>query len=492
MRNLLVMGIFFLGAMCSRSNASSIPITFSLTDGTASVVGATDTSLTLSRHFDATVMSSAGDAGFNPATYTDLNVGEFDTGYLQGTFEFQFGNGDTLTGNMFEDASAIFQNGYGPFTLDLTFTGGSGLFATASGFASATGFVDGDTDRGTASGSGVVDTSPVPEPTSVAVLLGGLGLILVGRRRERIGRVLAALPIVACATVAHADYLYSTRYDGTVTQTNTVTHQSNTYVSGLGGVGGLVFDATGDLFLSDYPNSTIVKVAPNGTQTTFATNVQNPAGLTIDSAGNLYVASYVGGSTETSGVGEIERFTPSGQASVFATGLDGPLDPKFGPDGNLYVSNYSGTVDRITPGGSVSVFASGIAGPVGLAFDKQGNLYVSTDVGDLGGNYGDSDRKIFRFAPDGTESVFASAAPYDTDGLAFDSLGNLYAGHDGDGGISVFAPDGSMTTFALSEPDVTTSFLAIGPVPEPASALILTVAGLALLGRRRSRRVSAS
>ena len=49
-------------------------------------------------------------------------------------------------------------------------------------------------------------------------------------------------------------------------------------------------------------SGSIVKFAPNGTMSPFASGLYLPAGLAVDSAGNVYVADL--------GSGSVFRFTP--------------------------------------------------------------------------------------------------------------------------------------------------------------------------------------
>ena len=106
------------------------------------------------------------------------------------------------------------------------------------------------------------------------------------------------------------------------------------------GATGLAFDSSGNLYVGDAFNNTIVKVTPNGTSSVFASLNFTPYDLTFDSSGNLYVANYSSGS--------IEKITTGGAQSVFATGLEGPSGLAFGfsPSGDLLVANYSGHLYR--------------------------------------------------------------------------------------------------------------------------------------------------
>ncbi|MBV9307632.1 MAG: PEP-CTERM sorting domain-containing protein [Acidobacteriaceae bacterium] len=168
------------------ANASSIAITYSLT-GMGTVVSSTDTTLTLVGQFSGSVLSadSALNAAWNPITYTDHSVADLTTGLLNGTFSMVFANGDTLSGNVAEDVSAIIASpdGTGPFTQTLTFTTGTGGFAGATGSASGNGFVG--TTVGTVSGTGTLNAPAIPEPASIVLTTIGVGLVLIWRKRNR-------------------------------------------------------------------------------------------------------------------------------------------------------------------------------------------------------------------------------------------------------------------------------------------------------------------
>jgi hypothetical protein len=191
MKHLIILSAFLLGTVCIPAKADSIAITYSLT-GTGTVLTSTDTTLTLVAQASASVLS--GDAGlnaaWNPATYSDQSVLDLTTSLLNGNFTFSLANGDSSTGNVFEDQSAIdATSGTGPFTQTLTLTGGTGEFAGATGSVSGNGFL-GTTDFAV-SGSGTVNAPSVPEPSSLALILGGLGLMIAGAARPAVIRPFA-------------------------------------------------------------------------------------------------------------------------------------------------------------------------------------------------------------------------------------------------------------------------------------------------------------
>ena len=100
--------LFSVLALAVPARAGSIAITYSLS-GMGTVVDSTDTTVTLVGQFSGSVLSSdAGlNAAWNPVMYTDHSVADLTTGLLNGNFSFVFANGDTLSGNVFEDVSAI-------------------------------------------------------------------------------------------------------------------------------------------------------------------------------------------------------------------------------------------------------------------------------------------------------------------------------------------------------------------------------------------------
>src|SRR5438477_501438 len=98
--------------------------------------------------------------------------------------------------------------------------------------------------------------------------------------------------------------------------------------------------------------------------------------------------------------------------------------------GDLYeADNSSNMIFKFAPDGTKSTFASGLTLPVSLALATSGNLFEADNNSDM----------IFKFTPDGTKSTFASGLSNPT-GLAFDSSGNLFEADQGSGTIFVFTP----------------------------------------------------
>ena len=97
----------------------------------------------------------------------------------------------------------------------------------------------------------------------------------------------------------------------------------------------------------------------------------------------------------------------------------------------------SGVIYKFAPNGSLSTFASGLSVQLGgLAIDADQNVYV--------GDYGN--QSIYKYASDGSRSTFATGVlPFD---LAVDAGGNLFDVDVTARGIYKFTPTGSRSTFA--------------------------------------------
>lgn len=119
-----------------------------------------------------------------------LAVGSAATPYYAGLFTYTFGNGSTLTG----DYTGLLTNGgvagLVNNTQSFNITGGSGVFAGATGGFSGSGtitFAPGAPPLSVLAFSGSVTAPGVPEPASWATMVlgfGGVGALL--RRRRRI------------------------------------------------------------------------------------------------------------------------------------------------------------------------------------------------------------------------------------------------------------------------------------------------------------------
>ena len=227
----------------------------------------------------------------------------------------------------------------------------------------------------------------------------------------------------------------------------------NTFLN-LGMIFGLALTARAqNLYVSlqgDLTNSagSISEYTPTGVQQTFA-SAPFPRGIAFDNSGNFFVASTdskVGPWPGPKIPSNRHQNVLGNAARSFLEGL--AIDTA----GNVYAvalqdtsPDLAGIIYKFAPDGTRTVFGTTPGQTFGLAFDGAGNLYAADAV----------DVTIYKFAPDGTRTVFVGPSAFTSTqlpaGLAFDSSGNLFVttlGNRPNDAILVFTPTGMESTFA--------------------------------------------
>ncbi|MEV7193696.1 hypothetical protein AB0N81_18090 [Streptomyces sp. NPDC093510] len=206
--------------------------------------------------------------------------------------------------------------------------------------------------------------------------------------------------------------------------------------------GGLVCDAAGYLYVADYWNHRVRRIAPDGTITTVAGTgepgfggdggpaaeavLNEPRGLALDGAGTLYVAEWKGHRVRAIGTdGRITTVAGTGEPGSGPDGvpaassdLHHPIDIVTDADGRLYIADcwshrvrmvsadglvttVAGTGEPGYEGGGVPAAAGPLHQPRGVDFDGEGNLFVADSLNEC--------VRVVR--PDGSIATVAGGPP---------------------------------------------------------------------------------
>ena len=205
----------------------------------------------------------------------------------------------------------------------------------------------------------------------------------------------------------------------------------------------ILFDSSGNLYLTDGTGSRILKVFPNNTASVLVDGFMS-TGLAVDSSGDIYAidtASIRGDPPST----DILKVSPDKTSAIFATVSGIASDIDFNAAGVLYVAVFDGgRILKIDPNGEASTFVTGLHDPGRLAFGQSGDLFV---LESYNGN-------VLRITPEGEISTLATGFGDLTTGslygsLAADSLGNVFLGSQGENNtIYKILQNGTATTFA--------------------------------------------
>lgn len=157
---------------------------------------------------------------------------------------------------------------------------------------------------------------------------------------------------------------------------------------------GMALSPSGDLFVTSFGNSLIVKVNHlTGAQTQVASggSLSGPLGIAFNAAGNLVVANY-----NSSSILEINPNTGAQTTIIAGRGLNHPHHLVVDSSGAIYVGNDADSagniIQKITPGSTVITnIATGdkLKSPRGIAIEGNGRL-ISSQF---------DDRKIVRVDP---------------------------------------------------------------------------------------------
>jgi RHS repeat-associated protein len=312
---------------------------------------------------------------------------------------------------------------------------------------------------------------------------------------------------------------------------------------------GLAVDASGALYIADYLNNRVRKVSAAGVISTVvgtgttgssgdggsatSATLNLPHSLAFDASGNLYISEFHGNRIrKVSTTGNISTVVGTGSATesgdggpATSAGIKNPRGIAFDAAGNLLLADDGGYVRKVSPTGSISSLAgtgtmadagdggpassAGLNWPSSVAVDGAGNVYVGeyyrirkigttgnistiagTGVNGNAGNGGSASAALFNFvssvAVDGSsnelyfvDSASAtlrhfSVAPPNTANITYDANDHATVVNDGTTTITeTLAPSGRVlrrvvTPNATGTPTEDTSFGYSGGGDSPA------------------------
>ncbi|WP_019867116.1 carboxypeptidase regulatory-like domain-containing protein [Methylovulum miyakonense] len=164
---------------------------------------------------------------------------------------------------------------------------------------------------------------------------------------------------------------------------------------------GIAADTKGNIYATNASTtSSIVRISPSGTLSTFMSGYALGSSLAIDNQDNLY--AYPNATTDT---GTVLRIAPDGTVTPFASVGFAIKGLAIGADGLLYTVDAGNILSRIHPDGQVElVTKTGISNARGLTIDAYGYFYIPTS--NLVTHYDEdgilrSYHKVLRISPDG-------------------------------------------------------------------------------------------
>lgn len=279
--------------------------------------------------------------------------------------------------------------------------------------------------------------------------------------------LLAIVALFLGSDLGRAQTFYISSANGTIDRV-TSAGSISTWATGGNNFFNLAVDGNGALYVEQL-NGTILKYgspASSAVNVTFASGAQSLA-IASDSAGNIYQANLSAGNivTYNSSGTQIQSFAASGLTSPRSIALDSA--------GNIYAANYSAaTITKYSTAGSLLNTFTIASAPAfqGLTVNGAGSMFVTS-----GG-------KVYEISASGTVTTFYSGG-VQLYGLTF--VGdNLYVVTANQSVLEI-SSSGTATTFATGL-DSGSQWIAV-VVPEPASGMLLGVAGLFFFFMRRKQ-----
>lgn len=230
---------------------------------------------------------------------------------------------------------------------------------------------------------------------------------------------------------------------------------------------GPVFDANGNLYVTDIPYGRIFRISPNKIWELVIQYDGMPNGLAIDVSGNIWIADYKQGLirldlNNTSLEAVLKG--PKNNGGKFLGLNDLVFDSRenlfFTDQGQTGLHNPVGKVYCLEPCGQLHEILSNVPSPNGLVFDSSGRfLFVSATRANniwrmpIFDDYSTGKVGVF-------QTFFGASGP---DGLALDSEDSLYVAHASLGGVFKLNKRGELMAYIKTPIGHTVTNLCFAP-----------------------------
>ncbi|MFM8494340.1 MAG: PEP-CTERM sorting domain-containing protein [Planctomycetia bacterium] len=303
----------------------------------------------------------------------------------------------------------------------------------------------------------------------------------------------AALALLASITgLTFADSMYLTNggqafsFVSEFTTTGTYLGQ---FTNSLNNPAGIAQDFSGNYYVVNAGNSTVVKFLADGTPVApnpfITSHLRAAQTIAIDKSGNFYVSE---------GGGTVEKFNSAGvwQRQFAASGAGYSISNAQGlwvdAQDTLYIADSSANNQVVllnaNTGAYINKINTNLSLPHGVIKDASGYLYVSNA----------SANNVAKFNPDLSFNSFITGGMSFPIGLGLDATGNLFVANNQNNTLTKYDSSGALTATisSVNNSIVGARWIAFQPyaVPEP-STYAMALAGLAcggyLVRRRRKR-----
>ncbi|RYF27422.1 MAG: SMP-30/gluconolactonase/LRE family protein [Comamonadaceae bacterium] len=227
---------------------------------------------------------------------------------------------------------------------------------------------------------------------------------------------------------------------------------------------GPVFDAAGNLYVTDIPWGRILRIDRQGAWSLVAEYDGEPNGMKFLDAGSLLITDYKNGLMRLDvATGTVTPYLERRNSERFK----GVNDLVFDAEGNLYFTDQgqsglhdpSGRLYRLRPSGQLDLLLNNVPSPNGVALSPDGRvLYLAVTRGNC----------VWRvpLLPDGSvakvSQFFTSYGPSGPDGLAVDAQGRVLVANPGLGVVWVLNARAEPVEVLRGVPGSSTTNLAFG------------------------------